>query len=78
MGVGQEAGPQKDRMLPIFRAQRIDTLIEIGQPLQPDDVAKEIELAVIRVRRVREARLLSPPPLRTGRESFPSSGSSLE
>ena len=29
-------------------------------------------------RRVREARLLSPPPLRTGRESFPSSGSSLE
>ena len=28
--------------------------------------------------RLREARFLSPPRLRTGRESFPSSGSSME
>lgn len=50
MRVGQETGAQKDRMLAILLAQRIDALIQIGQPLQPEDVAKQIELAVIGLR----------------------------
>src|SRR5437867_10908973 len=35
-------------VLAILLAQRVDTLVEVGQPLQPDHLAKEIELAVIR------------------------------
>jgi len=32
---------------------------------------------LLQIGRLREARLLSPPRLRTGRESFPSSSSSI-
>src|SRR6266511_6376985 len=46
MGVCQEARPQEHRMLAIFLAQRVDTLIKIREPLQPDHFAKQIELAV--------------------------------
>jgi hypothetical protein len=35
------------------------------------------DLMALTFRRVREAGLLPPPALRTGRESFPSSGSSI-
>src|SRR6266540_1584176 len=34
-------------MLAIFLAQCIDALVKIGKPLQPNDFAKQIELAVI-------------------------------
>jgi hypothetical protein len=53
VGVGEEAGSQEHGMLPVFLAQRIHTLVQVRQPLQPDDLAKQIELAVIRLRELR-------------------------
>jgi hypothetical protein len=50
VGVCKEAGSQEHGMLAIFLTQRIDTLVQVRQPLQPDDLAKQIELAVIRLR----------------------------
>ena len=48
--VCEEAGSQEHWMLTVFLTQRIHTLVQVRQPLQPNDLAKEIELAVIRFR----------------------------
>ena len=44
VGVGEEAGAQEHGVLAIFLAQRIHTLIQVRQPLQPDHLAKQIKL----------------------------------
>ena len=56
VGVGEETGAQEHGMLPVFLTQRIHTLVQVRQPLQPDDLAKQIELAVIRLGQI------FPPP----------------
>jgi hypothetical protein len=47
------------------------------EPQQGLLMHREANFDLLQTRRLREARLLSPPRLRTGRESFPSSSSSV-
>src|SRR2546430_12875189 len=48
MRVSQETRAQEHRMLAIFLTQHVHALLQVRQPLQPDHVAKQIELAIIR------------------------------
>src|SRR5262249_23122737 len=43
----QEACPYKHRVLAVLLTQGIHTFVQVGEPLHPDGLAKQIELAVV-------------------------------